>query len=138
MHPDNVTAVRNLYDAYRRQDTAAFFQSLDPEVEVYQSESLPWGGRYKGTDQVKGFGMTLMLGNITSKLTEHFDARVEVDQIIDTGDHVVAVGRSRGRVRANGQQFDLAVAHVWTLRQGKVRRFEVYLDTPAMLNALRG
>ena len=129
MHPDNVTAVRNLYDAYRRQDTAAIFQSLDPEVEVYQSESLPWGGRYKGTDQVKGF---------LAKLTEHIDARVEVDQIIDTGDHVVAVGRSRGRVRANGQQFDLAVAHVWTLRQGKVRRFEVYLDTPAMLNALRG
>ena len=129
MHPDNVTAVRNLYDAYRRQDTAAIFQSLDPEVEVYQSESLPWGGRYKGTDQVKGF---------LAKLTEHIDARVEVDQIIDTGDHVVAVGRSRGRVRANGQQFDLAVAHVWTLRQAKVRRFEVYLDTPAMLNALRG
>jgi ketosteroid isomerase-like protein len=129
MHPDNVTVVRNLYDAYRRKDTAAIFQALDLEVEVYQSELLPWGGRYKGHDQVQ---------SSFAKLTEHLDSHAHVDQIIDAVDQVVAVGRSRGRAKANGKEFDLAVAHVWTLRQGKVRRLEAYLDTPAMLNALRG
>jgi hypothetical protein len=27
--------------------------------------------------------------------------------------------------------------HVWSLENGKARRFEVYLDTPAQLAALR-
>jgi ketosteroid isomerase-like protein len=40
-------------------------------------------------------------------------------------------------VRANGAPFDVPEAHVWELRDGKVVRFTVYIDTPAMLAALR-
>jgi uncharacterized protein len=38
---------------------------------------------------------------------------------------------------ANGAPFDVAEAHVWELRNGKVVRFRAYIDTPAMLEALR-
>jgi hypothetical protein len=48
----------------------------------------------------------------------------------------VQVGRTRGTVRANGAAFDVPEVHVWTVAGGRVRRFEAYLDTPAMLAAL--
>ena len=42
-------------------------------------------------------------------------------------------GDTRG---ARGAAFDVAIAHVWTVRDGRVSRFEAYIDTPAMREAL--
>lgn len=39
-------------------------------------------------------------------------------------------------MRANGASFDIPEVHVWELRDGKVVRYHVYIDTPAMLEAL--
>jgi ketosteroid isomerase-like protein len=64
------------------------------------------------------------------------DSAVNVERLIDAGDHVVAVGRSRGRTRAGGVAFDLAVVHVWTVEDTRIARLEVYIDTPPMLQAL--
>jgi ketosteroid isomerase-like protein len=49
---------------------------------------------------------------------------------------VVAVGRTRGRTRSGGVAFDLAVVHVWTVLETRIARLEVYIDTPAMGQAL--
>ena len=46
------------------------------------------------------------------------------------------LGRTRGRPRRGRVAFDVAVAHVWTVRDGQISRFEAYIDTPAMREAL--
>jgi len=38
---------------------------------------------------------------------------------------VAAVGRTRGRTRAGDVPFDLAVVHVWTVRDAQIARLEV-------------
>jgi ketosteroid isomerase-like protein len=90
---------------------------------------FPWGGIYRGQEEAIRFFTTLV---------EHVESRVDIDDIIDAGEHIVAVGHSRGRVRASGNAFEVAVVHVWTMRQGKALRFENYLDIPTMLRALHG
>jgi hypothetical protein len=40
--------IRSVYEAFRRRDMPAVAQLLDPEVDFYQSEQVPWGGRYRG------------------------------------------------------------------------------------------
>lgn len=45
-------------------------------------------------------------------------------------------GRTRGTVRANGASFDIPEVHVRELRDGKVVRYQSFIDTPAMLEAL--
>jgi ketosteroid isomerase-like protein len=128
MSEDNLSIIRALYEAQRQKDIAVIFASFAPEMEIRQTDLLPWGGHYQGHEGVKNFFM---------KLTEHIDSHVDVDQLIPAGDHVVAIGHTRGTVKANGNRFDVPVAHVWTLRDGKVTRFEAYIDTPAMLAALQ-
>jgi len=59
-----------------------------------------------------------------------------VEHLIEAGDHVAMVGRTRGRPRRGRVAFDVAVAHVWTVRDGQISRFEAYIDTPAMREAL--
>ncbi len=49
---------------------------------------------------------------------------------------MVQIGRTRGRVRATGNEFDVPETHVWTVEDGRVTRFESYIDTPKMREAL--
>ncbi len=123
----NVDAVRRGYEAFRRRDMEAILDVFDPDVEIYQSFEIPWGGRYKGHDQARQF---------FEREIHAIESRVEIERVIDSGDHVAAAGRSHGVIRATGREFDVAVVHLWTLRSGRVVRFEVYLDNPAMLDAL--
>jgi ketosteroid isomerase-like protein len=129
MSQEDVRTIRGLYDAFGRKDLPAIFAILHPQVEFYQSALLPWGGVYRGQEEATRFFTTLV---------EHVESRVDIDDIIDAGEHIVAVGHSRGRVKASGNAFEVAVVHVWTMRQGKALRFENYLDIPTMLRALQG
>ncbi|MYS92942.1 MULTISPECIES: nuclear transport factor 2 family protein [Streptomyces] len=116
-----------MYDAFARKDIDAVFDALSADVEIYQSELVPWGGNYRGHDGAQEF-FGRLLGNIESAVT--------ADEMIEAGDHVIQIGHSRGHVKATGVRFDVRDVHVWTLRDGKVVRFEAYLDTPAMLAVL--
>jgi len=128
MSEQNVTLVRSLYDAFRRRDIEAVVGALDPEVEYVQSDEVPWGGHYRGHAGVVEF---------FQRLTSTVDSRVEHERFVDAGDHVVAVGHTQGKVLATGKEFDVPAVHVWTLRNGKVVRFEAYIDHPRILAALR-
>ena len=121
--------VRSIYDAYARRDLAAALSPFSPEVEYVQTDLLPWGGQYRGLE-----GVQTSLG----KLLEQVDSRVEVEEIVSAGDHVIVIGRTRGKARSSGAAFDVRAVHVWTVVDGSVRRFEAYIDTPAMLSALKG
>lgn len=126
---DNIGLISHGYEAYARRDFPAVFALLHPEIEIFQTELLPWGGTYRGQEQARDF---------FRRLSEHVEATPEPEAFIDAGDRVVAVGRLRGRARASGQTFDLAIVHLWTVRDGRVARFEAYIDTPQMLRALAG
>ena len=121
--------VRGVYEAYARRDAAAALSHFSPEVEFVQTDLLPWGGKYYGIEGAKA-SLVKLLANV--------DSRVEVEETISAGDHVVVIARTRGTTRAAGAPFDLRAVHVWTVVDGTIRRFEAYIDTPAMLSALAG
>jgi ketosteroid isomerase-like protein len=123
----NLDAVRRAYECFRRRDLEALFELFDPEIEIYQSYEIPWGGRYKGHDQARQF---------YDRLTHAVDSRVEIERTIDAADHVVTVGRTRGTARATGREFDLPFVHVWAFRSSRVIRFDAYIDVPSMQEAL--
>ena len=126
MSASNLKLVRELYDAFARRVIPVVLAWLHPDVEMQQTELVPWGGRYRGHEGAREF-FARVIGAI--------DSAVTIERFIDAGDHV-AVGRTRGRTREGGVAFDMAVVHVWTVRDGRITRFEVYIDTPAMREAL--
>ena len=42
-----------------------------------------------------------------------------------------------GTVLQNEKKFDVSIVHIWTLRKGRLAKFEPFIDTPAMLAALQ-
>jgi ketosteroid isomerase-like protein len=122
-----VRLIGEMYEAFARRDAAAVLERLHPDVEIHQSELVPWGGHYRGHEGAREF-----FGRVLGAI----DSTVTIERFIDAGDHVAAVGRTRGHTRASSAAFDLDVVHVWTVRDAQIVRLEVYIDTPAMRTAL--
>ena len=123
----NVEVVAALYEAFVRRDMPAIQALIDPEATVSQTEQLPWGGQGEGPSGLQSF---------TQRLLSHVDSRVEVEEYVEAGDDVIAIGRTRGTVRATGAPFDIRAVHVWTVKDGRAVRFHAFINTPEMLRVL--
>ena len=121
---ETVTA---LYEAFARRDLPTVQSLTDSEVVVSQTPLLPWGGVFTGHGGLREF---------FERLLRYVDSRVVIDEMIVAGDDLVALGHTRGQVRSTGAPFDIRVAHVWTVRGERIVRFQPFIDTPAMLQAL--
>lgn len=126
--PTNLEIIQSVYAAYARRDFAAFYALLDPDIEVRQTRQLPWGGEYRGYDQVRG---------LFTKVAELTETTPTPEEYVESGETIVAIGRLSGRAKLTGKAIDVRVVHAWTLRDGRVIRYDAYMDAPAMLEALR-
>jgi ketosteroid isomerase-like protein len=123
----NLETIRRLYEAFARVDIETIAGIVSDEVVITQTPELPWGGTFHGHAGLLEFFGTLT-GTIASVVT--------TERMFAAGDRVVQLGRTAGTVVATGAAFDVAEVHVWTLRDGLGVRFEAYIDTPTMLEAL--
>ena len=124
----DTAVVAEVYAAFGRGDLARIAELFADDGVISQSPALPWGGTHTGPQ-----GLVSFLGTLTSHVAS---TPVTERLFADGAGRVVQVGRTRGTVRANGAAFDVPEVHVWTVAGGRVRRLEVYLDTPAMRAAL--
>jgi ketosteroid isomerase-like protein/uncharacterized protein YbcV (DUF1398 family) len=125
----NVEVVKQVYEAFRRRDLAALPSLFSQDIEIDQSSELPWGGHYVGQQGVRDF---------FARLTGLIDSTLALERFVDAGDHVVAIGWTRGAVRRSGCRYDVPIAHVWTVQGGRVTRVHYCIDNPTMRAALEG
>ena len=122
-----IGVVEATYAAYSRRDFAAILALYDPECTLEQSRELPWGGTYHGH---------LGLQQFFNELTTAIDTQIVDETLFEAGDKVISTGRTKGVSRGAGISFELPAVHVYTVRNGRISRFEAYVDTPQMLHAL--
>lgn len=119
--------VRSVYEAFARADVEAVLTRFDEEIEIRQSEELPWGGVYRGREEALRFFGTLV---------SHIETKVEIERLILAGDTVVEVGRTCGRAPATGTEFAIDEVHVWRVRDGRIVSMHAYVDNAAMREAI--
>ena len=125
----NVQLVEQLYDAFARGDIPTVLGAFDPNIEWTSSEGAAYPGTFHGPEAV--------LQNIFMRLgTEWEGFRVEPEEFIDGGDQVVMLGRYYGTYRETGKSMSAGVAHVWTIRDGRLVRYRQYVDSRKMAEAL--
>ncbi len=125
----NIEIVEAIYVAYGTKDVDALLSPLHDDFQISASDPLPWGGRYSGRE-----GMMEFIGKISS----YIDSRVDVDEMVDAGDHVIAIGQSAGTIKATGKEYSVRLVDVCQIRDGKILSIDIYLDTPAILAELAG
>ncbi|MBQ5947322.1 nuclear transport factor 2 family protein [Massilia sp. ST3] len=94
-----------------------------------EAEHIPFAGRHNGKAEIARFFEQLN----EALLAERFEPK----EFIAEGDKVVVTGEATWRGRHTGRSYDSPWVHVFTLRDGKVARFQSYHDTAAGERALR-
>jgi ketosteroid isomerase-like protein len=128
MYRKPMQTVQELYDAFARRDFLEVFGLLSPDIEILQSQELPWGGLYRGHDGARQF---------FAKLGSHINSTLDIERLIDAEEHVVAIGWTHGTVNATGASYRVPIAHVWRVRDGLVIQTQFFIDNQNMLEALR-
>jgi uncharacterized protein len=117
---DRVDLVRRAYEAFGKGDVSTVASML-AETEWHEAEGMPYGGVFNGAEEIFG----KVLGPIAQDV-EGF--QVTPEEILPVGDdRVISLGRYKGN-GANGA-VDVRYAHLWTVRDEKVVRFEQFADT---------
>jgi uncharacterized protein len=100
---------------------------MDPEIAVVMPPDLPDTGTYRGleamADYMRGF------------LEPWERVTIEAEELIANGDRVFAAATQRATGAGSGTQTELRFFQVWTLRDGRIIRFEAFRDRGAALAA---
>jgi ketosteroid isomerase-like protein len=115
---EKVEIVRQVLDHWERHEWAEGRELYDDHCEVVFSTAwVPDPGAY-------GIGREA-LGAWISFLDSFEEFTIGVDRIVDAGDSVVALSWIRARGRASGADVDAKVGCIFTVRDGKVVRYEL-------------
>ena len=124
MSTENVGIIRSIYRGFAEGDVAAVLGAMSPEIVWMEAENFPYADRnpYRGPEAVAA--------GVFARCTGEWNGfAVKMDDLIDGGDRVVALGRYSGEHKETGRRMNPQAAHVWTLRDGKVIAFQQYIDT---------
>ena len=123
----NTKVVQDAYAAFGRGDIPALLANVADDVVwngVYGAGShVPSAGERRGTTAVAEF-FKQVAANVNF-------SRFEPQEFIATGDKVVALGHYAATTPI-GKSFDSDFAMVFTLRSGKITRFQEFCNSAAI------
>lgn len=125
----NAAMIQSLYDAFAKGDIPTILGRLADDVDwiVEGPSVIPYAGKHKGPGQVRQFFEALVTGETNQQLT--------MAAPIAQGDQVACLGRHRSSVKATGKSYEGAVAHFFTVRDGKVTRLVEVMDLVPIANS---
>jgi ketosteroid isomerase-like protein len=129
MSEANVEALRAVYAEWSVGNFRPRFDFYDPDMEWGWSPDFPGIAGVYHDPAERSERLQEWLAP-----WEHW--RVEAEEYVAHGDRVVVLTRYRGRGKGSGVEVDTAGAHVWTLRDGRAVRLEVFADRAAALQSV--
>jgi ketosteroid isomerase-like protein len=124
-----MAALRAIIEVINERGSDAGFDLYDPEVEFYEDPRFPQAQVFRGREEVAGY-----FRRFTASFAHY---RFEIEDLRDAGDErVMAVLRESARGKASGVDVERRSGWVFTFRNGKALRLEIYLDPGDALKAV--
>ncbi len=122
--------IKGLHAAFARGDVPTVLAALAPDVRWVEAEGGPYGGLSVGPQAV--------LENVFMKLGGEWDGFAAVpEEFVALGETVVALGQYSATYKATGRSFRAPFAHVWKLKNGKIKNFRQHTDTAIHLRPMQ-
>ncbi|MFN8582488.1 MAG: nuclear transport factor 2 family protein [Gemmatimonadaceae bacterium] len=116
--------IKAAYAAFGRNDPTVLFSAMDSAVNWNEAEGNPLA------DHNPYVGPQAVAEGVFGRLAAAIDNFSAVPStFIDGGDHVVVLGRYRGKMKDGGETLDAQFCHVYRFVGGKVTTFQQYTDT---------
>lgn len=129
---DNSAIIQGLYNDFKTGNIPGISAAMDANIIWNEAENFPLadGNPYMGFDAIAA-GVFARIGNEWEywNLTD-----IKLHEMSDN--QVLATGRYNAKYKKNGAQIDLQMAHLWTLKDGKIIAFQQYADTKGINDAM--
>jgi steroid delta-isomerase-like uncharacterized protein len=127
----NMITINNLYNSFSKGDVPSVLGAMDANIIWNEAEGNKYavGNPYIGPDAV----LNGVFGRVLAE-HEYFN----LDDIVlheMYEEKVLATLRYKAKNK-NGNEYDAQVAHLWTLKDGKIIAFQQYVDTKKLNDAL--
>lgn len=120
MSKANVEMTRRAFEAYEGGDLPTALKTLSPELVTVVHQPIPVAGTYHGPEG---------LLQLTLDWAEGFDElETTAEEFIDAGDQVVTRIRHKSRGAESGAPVETDIWYVWTIRDRKTVRAEIFND----------
>jgi len=132
MTSQNITIIDGLYKSFAAGDVPAVLGGMDANIVWNEAEGNPYadGNPYIGPDAVLNGVFARVIGD-----HEYFTLEdIELHEM--SNDKVLATLRYSAKYKATGKAYNAQVAHLWTLKDGKIIAFQQYVDTKKVADAM--
>jgi ketosteroid isomerase-like protein len=131
-NPHNVEVINSLYEYFGTGEIPKVLELMDPEIVWNEAEGNTYadGNPYVGPEAVLN-GVFARIG------AEHEYFKVQDVKLHNMlNNKVLATLRYDAKYK-NGGAYNVQVAHLWTLENGKITAFQQYVDTKGISDALK-
>ncbi|WP_242085188.1 nuclear transport factor 2 family protein [Aestuariivivens sediminis] len=132
LNPENTITIRTLYENFAKGNVEGVAAVMDDDLVWNEAENFPYadGNPYHGFDAV--------LKGVLSRIMEEWDYwnLTHMDFLEITNNKVLVTGRYEAKYKKNGAVINLQMAHLWTLKDGKVISFQQFADTKGISDAM--
>jgi len=127
MSEENVQLVRRTYEAGNQGDYDALVSYFHPEIEFHAYPRSPEVGVYHAKQALREY---------IENVWEHFErVRIEVDELLDAGDQVVAVTTLHVVPKRGQHEMTFQIVEVFTIRDGLLAERRSYSTRNEALEA---
>jgi ketosteroid isomerase-like protein len=129
MSQANVEVIRAMYEHWARGDFPVSFFDSEVEHSRIGADTPDMEGKWRGA------------GDVSRAMVEYLhpfsDLRIEAESIIDLDDdRVLVLSRHTARGKLSGAPIDHELGDLFTLRAGKVVRYDSYWDRAEAMKAV--
>ena len=114
----DIETLRTGYEAFSRGDWDAPTRFAHPEFELRTADRVPNPGTYRGPEEVRRFFEDLF--------APFEEMVVEPEEFFERGDQIVVFVLARLRPTGSSAEVENRIGHLWTMREGKASRLEVF------------
>jgi ketosteroid isomerase-like protein len=127
----NLEIVKSTYEGKTSEENGQnLAKYVAEDISWTEAKGFPYGGTYIGLENITK--------NVFSRLgSEWIDYKFTPEDYVASDDKVVAYGTYTGTYKITGKSFTARVAHIWKLKDGKILRFEQFVDSQPVNDAVK-
>jgi ketosteroid isomerase-like protein len=123
----NIEMLRAGYEAFNRGERETVFEAASADFELVTADRVTNPGTYRGPEEALRF---------FEDLFAPFEEVVsEPEEFFENGDLIVTLVVVRSRPRGSTAVVENRIAHLWTVRGGKVDRLQVFPERRRAMEA---
>jgi ketosteroid isomerase-like protein len=124
----DIEMLRAGYEAFNRGDWDSVFRHASPDFALRTADRVTNPGTYRGPEEARRF---------FEDLFEPFEEVVtEPQEFFERGDRILVLVLVRSRPRGSSAVVENRIAHLWTMRDGKAVRFQIFPERARALEAV--